>query len=152
MEVSYPICITSRLRAGVKIGESEISIAFDGMTDDGRRQYKYWLDLKTDDTVIEHYGEDLASGIERFIGKASLQAGLRDLLSFMKDCGESYWYAVQTCRDVEDYVNGSLFPLPVAEWCYLNSDELSILSCELEENPGLIAGDNDDSVIKVKGA
>jgi hypothetical protein len=50
-------------------------------------------------------------------------------------CGESYGYGLRTGQSGE---NADLFPEQVAEWAYQNSDELSMLACELEENKGLI--------------
>ena len=139
INIKPPLCITSRLRCGCRIGESELSIAYDKWTDDGRQQYHYWLDLKIDDRRIEFYGDDLASGV----GGGSLQQGLESLLSFLAACGESYAYAMRHNNvggmiDLSSTENGELFPENVAEWCYLNSDELGMLAIELEESDNLI--------------
>ena len=133
INIKPPLCITSRLRCGCRIGDSEISIAYDGWTDE-RRQYQYWLDLKIDDRTIEFYGDDLASGV----GGGSLQNGLRSLLNFLAACGESYAYAMRHNGKLADTDSGNLFPEDVAEWCYINSDELTILACELEETENAI--------------
>ena len=145
INVKPPCVITSRLRCGVKIGQSEISIAFDGWSDDGRTVYRYWLDLYLDGKRIECEGNDLQSGV----GGGTLQHGLESLLSFLQACGESYGYRLQLnlnhtgdnrldeqLDDIDD--NANLFPKDVAEWCYMNSDELTMLAIELSETPDAI--------------
>lgn len=134
INIKPPLCITSRLRCGCRIGESEISIAYDGWNDEGRRVYRYWLDLKIDDRAIEFYGDDLANGV----GGGSLQSGLESLLSFLGACGESYAYAMRHNGKLAETDCGNLFPEDVAEWCYLNSNELGMLSIELQESDNLI--------------
>lgn len=134
MEVSYPCVITHRLRCGVRINDSEISIDIGNWTDDGRISYRYWLDLKLDGKRIEFYEEDIQSGV----GGGSLQEGLQALLSFLGACGESYAYAMRHNGKLADTDNGNLFPADVAEWSYINSDELAIIRCELEETENAI--------------
>ena len=90
INIKPPLCITSRLRCGCKIGESELSIAYNGWSDDNRRQYQYWLDLKIDDRNIEFYADDIQSGV----GGGSLQNGLKSLLSFLTAFGDAYAYAI----------------------------------------------------------
>lgn len=134
MEVSYPCVITHRLRCGVRINDSEISIDIGNWTDDGRISYRYWLDLKLDGKRIEFYEEDIQSGV----GGGSLQEGLQALLSFLGACGESYAYAMRNNGKLADTDNGNLFPENVAEWCYINLDELAMVRCELEETENVI--------------
>jgi hypothetical protein len=63
---------------------------------------------------------------------------LESLLSFLAACGESYRYGLQVYGDPIEGEHTGLFPANVAEWCYINSDELSVLSMELEENENAI--------------
>ena len=136
INVKPPCVITSRLRCGVRIGLSEISIAFDGYSDDGRSVYQYWLDLDLDGKRIEYWADDINSGV----GGGTLQQGLESLLSFLSACGESYGYAMRkNGKLIDDDGNATLFPADVAEWCYINSDELAMIACKLEETPDAIA-------------
>lgn len=64
------------------------------------------------------------------------QEMLATLLTFLGAAAESYSYRQRTGRNGE---NEDLFPAPVVEWAYQNSDELSMLAMELEETPGLIS-------------
>lgn len=135
MQLTSPVIITSRLKAGVQIGKSTISIDYsDTVSFGGRTRYQYFLDLETDGERFEYSGEDIQSGCQG----GNLQSGLESLLSFMEACGESYAYAMRKGIELSDSENGELFPADVAEWCYQNSDELSSLACELEETPDCI--------------
>lgn len=131
---------------GVAIGESTISIRYAKKPgDDGRTRYRYALDLETDGKRFECIGDDIQSGCQG----GSLADGLSSLLSFMSACGESYGYRLrlnlnhtgddrldEQLDDIDD--NANLFPQDVAEWCYMNQDELVMLSMEIEENPNCI--------------
>lgn len=55
------------------------------------------------------------------------------LLSFLGASAESYRYKMDWDKLTPDS-NASLFPRPVVEWAYQNSDEISILLCEIEES------------------
>lgn len=135
ISVNFPCIITSRLLPGVRVSESEISIAYDGVSSDGRTIYRYWLDLKIDDRRIEYCDNDLQSGV----GGGSLQDGLESLLSFLTACGESYGYAMRKNGQlVDDDGNANLFPADVAEWSYINSDELGMLAYDLAETDNVI--------------
>lgn len=135
MQLTSPIIITSRLMPGIAVGESTISIRYAKKPgDDGRTRYQYFLDLETDGKRFELIGDDIQSGCQG----GSLADGLSSLLSFMSACGESYGYCLRKGIPLDDSENGDLFPADVAEWCYLNSDELSILVYEIEENPNCI--------------
>lgn len=135
MQLTSPIIITSRLMPGIQIGKSFISIEYSTRPGDSHRcRYQYYLDLDQDGKSIEYDADDIQSGCQG----GSLADGLSSLLSFMSACGESYRYAVRKGIPLDDSENGDLFPPDVAEWCYQNSDELSILACEIEENPNCI--------------
>jgi hypothetical protein len=128
MKLQSPCFITSRLRAGIKCGSLTISIAFNDKELDGRVNYRYWIDS---DDGRDFYSEDLSSGIDG----GSLQDGLESLLSFMGAAAESYSYALR--RDRVEALETS-FPTWLAELCYVNSDELQMAQCELEETPNAI--------------
>ena len=124
MELSSPTIITSRLMAGVRVDDAEISIEYDGTNHEGRTRYRYWIDIKGEPECTDN---DLHSGV----GGGDLNNGLRSLLSFLSACGESVAYARQTGRTGE---NDGLFPKHVAAWCDANSDELTMLGIEVEES------------------
>lgn len=129
MILKEPCVITSRLLPGVKVGESFVSIEYsDRGGDDGRTRYRYYLDFP-DGT--SHTDDALQSGCDG----GDLQAGLRSLLSFLSAAGESYAYGRRNGCKGE---NAELFPEHVTEWAYQHGDELSMLSCELEEQENLI--------------
>ena len=89
--------------------------------------------MDQDGKSIEYDADDIQSGCNY-----GLHNGLSTLLTFMSACGESYDYAVRNKIAIQDTENGDLFTIDVAEWCYQNSDELSMLACEIEENPNCI--------------
>jgi hypothetical protein len=60
------------------------------------------------------------------VGGGCIQEALSSLLSFLVASAEAVRYG-------SDSDNSDLFPKKVAEWAYMNSDELSMLSVELEE-------------------
>lgn len=125
MTLNSPVQITSRLLAGVQIGDTEISIGYAGETSDGRTRYEYYIDSE----AFNHHAKDLKSGC----GGGSLQEGLESLLSFLGAAAESWRYSGK------DGENSDLFPEAVCEWAAQNSDEISMLAIELEETEGLIA-------------
>jgi hypothetical protein len=131
--------ITSRLLPGIKVGDATISIEYDasieydGSGDDGRVRYRYYIDLPK----WEHNSNDLT-------GRGGLQEGLSSLLSFLSAFAEAVRYRESTGRYSE---NADLFPDRLEAWAVENSDELSMLSCELEETPHLIQeGTNNASI------
>lgn len=135
MQLTSPVITTSRLMPGVAIGESTISIRYAKKPgDEGRTRYQYALDLETDGKRFECIGDDIQSGCQG----GSLAKGLVSLLSFMSACGESYGYSIRKGIPLDESENGDLFPADVAKWCYMNQDELVMLSMEIEENPNCI--------------
>jgi len=121
MKLQAPFEISARLLPSVHIGESFISITFDGETPDGRARYRYYLDTPT----FDYENNDLASGV----GGGSLQAGMESLLSFLGAAAEAYRYGMRGGSKSE---NADLFPEHVMEWAYLNEDELGVRACEME--------------------
>jgi len=125
MLLHNPVMISSRLMPAVKVGDATISVELSGYHG-GRSVFTMYLDF-ADGTTFEC--SDLTSPRE------SLQEALASYLSFLSASAEAYSYQMSTGRSSE---NIDLFPPHVTEWAYQNSDELSILSIELEENVGLI--------------
>lgn len=127
MTLHKPFEISSRLLPALRIGEVTISIESAGVTSDGRARWRYFID----GAGLEHSADDLCSGV----GGGSVQSAFESLLSFMSACGESVAYKRRSGQAGE---NADLFPADVAAWCDENSDELSMLACEIEETPDLI--------------
>jgi len=114
--------------AGVKIGDTTISIGWsDRAGDDSRSRYHYWIDTPD----FEYNDDDLQSGRQG----GDLQEGMESLLSFLGACAESIDYQTRTEQETE---NTDLFPAHIGEWACENSDEISMLQCEIEENKELI--------------
>lgn len=126
--LTNPVIITPRLLPGVQIGKAFISIEYAGRSPDNRTIYRYYIDLPNRKSYIDN---DLKSGC----GGGSLHEGLSSLLSFLGACAESVAYQDRTGRASE---NANLFPDYIGQWAAMNSDELSMLSCELDESPDCI--------------
>jgi len=124
MKILDPLCITSRLLPGVRIGEAEISIEYAHRLSDYRQRYRWFIDLPNDGG--EFQGDDLQSGV----GEGSLQEGLTALLVFLGAFAESLLY----CEGKEGD-NCHLFPAGLKDWAMANSDEIGMLAYELEESP-----------------
>jgi hypothetical protein len=125
MTLKNPFIITSRLMAGVKIGEAFISIGQGERNSEGRTQYGVYIDLPDGS---EHEIDDLRSGCQG----GDIQEGMASLLSFLGAAAESYAYKGM------DGEHSNLFPKAVTEWAYQNSDEISSLEMEIEETPNLV--------------
>lgn len=129
MILHTPFEISARLMPSVKIAGAFLSLDVSGRTDrDGRDIYEAYLDLP-DGT--EHEIADLKSGCQG----GSVQEGMRALLSFLAAAAESRRYRESTGREGE---NEDLFSTAVVDWASENSDEISMLSCEIEETPDLV--------------
>lgn len=123
MKIKSPCMITPRLCAGIEIGDAWVSIEYsDRAGDNGRIRYRWFIDFKDG---REFSGEDLPSGAWKHAG---LQYGLENLLVFLGAFAEAQRYPDSDNRD--------LFDAGLAEWATQNSDEILILACGLEENPG----------------
>ncbi len=129
MKLNHPFEISSRLLPAVRVGKSTISIKFSGETSDGRARYEYFIDTPE----FEYSSRDLKSGV----CGGSLQSGMESLLAFLGAAAEAHRYSMSG-RTSE---NSDLFPANVTEWAYQNSDEISILECELNtaEDADLLA-------------
>lgn len=127
MKLNSPFIITPRLMAGLQIGKAFISMGPGHRNSEGRTVYKCFIDLP-DGT--EHEITDLRSGCQG----GNLQEGFASLLSFLGAAAESYRYRQCDWVNIGEDDNASLFPRPVVEWAYQNSDEISMLECEIEES------------------
>ena len=123
MKLNPPFEISPRLLPAVRVGSAFVSIEFAGQTSDGRARYCYHIDTPD----WEYTGADLKSGA----GGGSLESGMESILYFLSACGEAVAYSQRTGRESE---NADLFPPHVAQWCYQNSDELSLLQFEISES------------------
>jgi hypothetical protein len=132
MTLREPFKISSRLMAAFELGGATVSLGISGrQSRDGRDIYEVWIDLP-DGT--EHAIDDLRSGCQG----GSVREGFGALLTFLGAAAESRQYRERTGRGGE---NEELFPPAVVAWAAANCDELSMIACELEENPELIDED-----------
>ena len=120
-----PVVIAPNLEPGVRIGaDSWVTISYSSRPgSDGRTRCRW--------TVMRHglpdvIGHDLQSGC----GGGNLRRGLVDLLCFLGAFAEAH----RPGRTKYEGDNSELFPEELAEWAYLNSDEISMAQIEVEEN------------------
>lgn len=121
IEITPPMLITSRLMAGVRIGDVEISITPSSGRDHYGKTVWHWY---VDGEGLEASGDDLA-------GWGDHRKMMGAMLSFLSACGEGLSYQERTGRESE---NADLFPRDVASWCATHADELAILGLEIEES------------------
>ncbi len=122
MILNSPFLISSRLLPALQVGGATIQLEYskrDGR--DSRTRYQWTIDLPNGQ---EFTGDDLQSWCQG----GSLQNGFASLLSFLSAAAESFRYKGM------DGENADLFPATVVEWAAKNSDELSMLSLEIEES------------------
>jgi len=128
MQLHSPICITARLLPGIQVGNGFISIEYSKRPgDSGRTRFQYHIDLNGS----EYSADDIQSGCQG----GDLQSGLSSLLSFLAAAAEACYYEQSTGRESE---NADLFPSDIVQWASENSDELSILACEIEESESVL--------------
>lgn len=127
MQLHPPFAISSRLMPALHIGDVWLSLSLGAFNHEGRNVFEVWIDFPDEEFHIT----DLRSGV----GGASIQKGFASLLCFLTAAGESYDYRMRTGRPGE---NETLFEPRIVAWASENSDELSMLEMEIEENPELI--------------
>jgi hypothetical protein len=126
MKLVEPFGIAPNLEPGVRIGKDWITITYSNQQGrEGRTRYKYTI--LTDGQ--EYTGDDLQSGC----GGGLLQYGMESLLAFLGAAGESY-----SDRSGGESENADLFPSWVNEWAHQNSDEISMMQCQIKETADLI--------------
>ena len=117
--------------AGLKIGGAFISLGYGPRSSDNRMVYQVWIDLPDG----EHEITDLQSGC----GGGGIQDGLASLLSFLGAAAESRQHRAWQCySEIDPDSNETLFSPAVVDWASENSDEISMLACELEEGAQLV--------------
>ncbi len=115
-EVRAPLHISSRLVAALHIPNvGTLHLRAEGREAENRVQYHYIVE-DTNHQVI-HEGHDLCSGVGFDVDYTST---MESLLAFLEHYGEEY----QHDMDGTDF----------EEWCYLNSDELSMARFDLQED------------------
>lgn len=113
MVIKSPMIITARLLPGIKVEDGFISLEpTERRGEYGKPIWKWYVDIPAG----EFEGNDL-------MGWGDHKGMMGDMLAFLGAAAESY----------PDGESTDLFPAPVAEWAQQNSDEISILSGELEE-------------------
>lgn len=134
MILKPPFMISGRLMPAIQIADAIISIEIGCLRQvDGRDCYRIFIDIGDKSYEVD----DLRSGCQG----GTIQEEMESLLSFLGAAAESYHHRTRNNRPSE---NEDLFCKEVTEWAYQNSDEISMLACELSETPGLISGENDD--------
>ncbi len=114
MIINSPMIITARLLPGIRVEDGFISLEpTERRGDYGKPIWKWFVDIPAG----EFDGDDLS-------GWGDHRGMMESMLTFLGACADSY----------PDGESAALFPKPVAEWAQQNSDEISILSCELEED------------------
>ncbi len=112
MILNSPFLISSRLLPALQVGGATIQLEYAKRQGrDSRTRYQWTIDLPNGQ---EFTGDDLQSGCQG----GSLQNGFASLLSFLS---------------AASYDDG-MFPDAINEWAKQNSDELSLLSLEIEES------------------
>lgn len=122
-----PFQISSRLLPSLQIGNGTVSLKYERDNREGRMVFRWFIDIPEG----EFSEADLKSGV----GGASLQDMFGSLLSFLGAAAEAYDYTMRTGRESE---NEDLFPKPVMEWAYQNSDEITMILDDIEEREDLI--------------
>ena len=121
--------ICPNLEAGVRIGDGWVTISYSPRPGrEGRTRYKYTIIRKDAPDIT---GDDQQSGCQG----GNLREGLESLLSFLGAFASANnpGYA-----DMGRDENDDLFPKELGEWAYLNSDEIGMAQCEVEETKDCI--------------
>lgn len=121
-----PMIITSRLMPGIRVGDAVISIELASIDNgEGRARYRYHIDTPAGEIYT---AEDIST--PRFDGPdRGTREAAEALVSFLSAEAEAYESTMGTAEPVD----GWLFNAAVAEWAYLNSDEISC--AEMDLNP-----------------
>ena len=128
VKLRAPCIITSRLMAGVEVGDGVVSIGYSKKPgDEGRARYLVYIDIPGKRPIRD---ESLQSGV----GGGSLREGLESFLAFLSAFAEAHRYG-DSGRVSE---NSDLFPARLAEWAVANSDEIGMVQAEVEETEDCI--------------
>lgn len=118
MKLYHPFKISARLVPALQIGNAWIS--YD--------QGEFVIDLPDGS---EHVVKDFHPPAS---GWYNLQSQFAALLGFLGACAESRNYAERNGKNPMDGEHSDLFPDNVGTWAQENSDEIDMLSVELEES------------------
>jgi hypothetical protein len=136
MTLKPPFIITARLLPGLRIGDAFLSLA--GVTKGevenclgARLRAGFILDLP-DSVTFEN--NDLQTGC----GGGTIESMFENFLCFLGAAADSYRYRGLDWEKIGPDDNATMFPRHVTEWAYQNSDEISMLQCEIEEGEDLI--------------
>jgi hypothetical protein len=133
--IQPPGMITSRLMAGLEVGDLTVSIGYSHLPGDGgRTRYHYAIDRKEGGEYEEH---DLQSGRQG----GDLNFGMESLLSFMDAAAERarYWDP-----DEQSGGEGRLFNEEVDGWCLENQSEIEEAALLFEDGEPKIFIEEDD--------
>ncbi len=129
LTIRAPMIITARLMPGVKVADGYISVAPVTIDGAGRVTWKYHID--TPDGCIGS-GQEIRSGAcavpDDSVLSELLPRMAETLLSFLGADADTY----AAHMGMSEPTDGYSFGARVAEWAYLNSDEITCLSMELE--------------------
>lgn len=128
MKLQSPFFISSHLAPAVKVADATLSFV------DGK------FILEAPEFTHDVQGFRFPQG--RIAGDTDadiLQKGFAAILSFLSACAESRAYATRQGKDPMEGENSDLFPANVGEWAEQNSDEIAMLSYEIEETKGLLS-------------
>jgi hypothetical protein len=129
LQLHPPLIITPRLLPGVEVAPGQW-ISWDHSTTTG------FIDgIHPDGSGFEHEVRDIRPGLSGRTGVPEEQVAscLEALCAFLGACAESRSYAERMQRDPMTGENSDLFPPRVGEWAQHYSDEIGMLSCELQE-------------------
>lgn len=126
--LTAPLRITPRLMPGMRIGDATLSVEIIGH-DGGRNIIGYALDYpggayEAQDVTIPPRRDDSPESI--------IREALRTILVFLDAAAEQY--AGSGRMGTTEPADGWIFPVTVAEWSYINSDEIAMAIIDLEES------------------
>jgi len=128
MKLLSPFFISSHLAPAVKVADATLSFV------DGK------FILETPEFTHQVQGFRFPEGrIAGDTDASRLQNGFAAILDFLSACAESRAYATRKGKDPMEGENSDLFPANVGEWAEYNSDEIAMLSLELQETKGLLS-------------
>lgn len=125
LQLKPPFLIGGRLLPAIRIGDVWISMERLERREN-RYVFRWTIDMPDGSS---HTGSDMDSP------RSSIQEAFANILGFLSAAAEAYGYELQTGRKSE---NIDLFPKPVVEWAYQNSDDIDVMACGVEETEGLI--------------
>ena len=127
LELSTPLIITPRLLPGICISDATVSVEAIGIVD-GHVRWNIFIDRPG---MPEYADPDsLGSGRGQLPDSAGTRSAIASVLSFLSAEAEGY----RCTMGVSEPVDGWIFNADIAEWAYLNEDEIAITQCDLESD------------------